>query len=280
MKRGQVSVFVIIALVVVGLVGGFFVIRGLDYGGGSFDSQVDDVYEGMMECFEEVHKGVISKVAIQGGYYSTPYSSFIDYGPISVPYYYFDGGINYIPSVEIMEEELYIGSTVELLECFNILENYELEFDFDYVVSNVSIGEEDIVFVNDVRLTLSKEDQSESIDFNDYPISINSNLLEMNRYATYVALSHDFNEGKLCLSCFLDISLNDEFILDISTKEDYLLMEVIDNRTEYYPQSYRFLLSSRGLNKFQSNLMVFDGEFVSSDEYLNLNVSEFGVENE
>ncbi len=119
MRRGQVTVFVIIALVVVAVVGLFFAFRG-NFLGENIPSSLQPVYSRYSECISQEVSNGVKLMQSQGGridigelsYASdfSPFSSHLNFLGFKIPYWYgFSGNnlvIENVPSLSDMEEEL------------------------------------------------------------------------------------------------------------------------------------------------------------------------------
>ncbi len=144
--RGQVTIFIIIAIILVAVVAGFFVFRGKISVGG-IPKNLEPVYTTFLTCLEEDTSSGINILGSQGGYIEKPVfeigspfapsSSQLDFLGLGVPYWYYVSENNIqkeqIPSLSDMEEQLgkYIEENVQ--EC-SFAEHYDEGFE-------IAIGE-------------------------------------------------------------------------------------------------------------------------------------------
>src|SRR3989344_2580638 len=112
-KRGQVTIFVIVAVIIVAVVGGDFVLRSDGIGG---DVDLPSTPEGvefkvyMDECLEDVLEEKIYALGFSGGYHSIGEEDFVGFNRsddlLTVPYYLGIGGDALLPTRESLENQL------------------------------------------------------------------------------------------------------------------------------------------------------------------------------
>ena len=246
-KRSQVSVFVIIAIIVIVALSSFLFVRTVNkeisFNFLSFNKQSSFLREEISNCMKTMYEQELELNGAQGGYSNPPLTPYLDAGFYDIPFYYF-GELNYVPDIGLIEEELASAVELRIIECFDIIEEKNIDYNFNYKSTNVSIQEDKVVFLSNLLLTLRKGENSIELDFINYPVEINSALKEMNSFASYIAYDYEINDEGLCMSCYLDISNKNGLIVDISTDIDsVLIVSLIDNRTDYHPQVYSFALT-------------------------------------
>ena len=161
-KRGQVTIFIIIAIVVVALVAGFFLFReqlGLE---DIFTPKGDEVYLFVEECIEGTGKDAIYYIGENGGYMFSPERS----TPGGIPYYYFKGK-NYMPSKNEVEEEIssYVNEILSFCtEDFIDFPNYDITE--GEIKTETKIEENNIILNVEYPLSVTK-DGSVTL-FNDF----------------------------------------------------------------------------------------------------------------
>ena len=127
-KVGQVSIFVIIAIVIVASVVGYYVVKK-NIGIGRVQKEFVEVEEYYKGCIENYARQGIELLEAQGGYIEQekfepgsiqyPFSSQLDFNGIGVQYWYYVSGNGItrekVPTREIMEEQL--GKFIEEARC-------------------------------------------------------------------------------------------------------------------------------------------------------------------
>lgn len=154
-RRAQITVFVIIAIVIVAAVVLVFVFRDSIFGsqtGGEFES----VYESFDNCVEQSTLRGLQIAGIQSGYVDVPeFEPGSDYAPFSsqldflgnpVPYWYYvsSNGVvkEQVPSISVIETQMEEYLELELERCeFNDFRNQGMIIDYSSPSVNVEISD-------------------------------------------------------------------------------------------------------------------------------------------
>jgi hypothetical protein len=119
LKRGQTTIFIIIAIVLVATISAYFVYRDV-IKVESFPDNIQEIENTFLSCVEETALDGISLLEARGGYIEipsfergtsySPFSSELDFFGVSIPYWYYLSGNNVekeqVPSMEEMELQL------------------------------------------------------------------------------------------------------------------------------------------------------------------------------
>ncbi len=130
-KRGQVTIFVILGIVIVVLVALLFLFRSnLNIsGGGKTPTNIKEFTE---SCVDQVGREALIKVGIQGGYYNVPASTTSvhreepAYGSITIPVWNF-GAESEIPSLITINQEINSYFKDHFNDCINDYSSYSNE---------------------------------------------------------------------------------------------------------------------------------------------------------
>lgn len=187
-RGGQVTIFIIIAIILVASVAAYFIFRGNLFQG-AVPSSVEPVYNSFLSCVEEkVYTGV-DILESQGGYIELPdFEAGSDYMPFSsqlnllgnpIPYWYYVSGNNIereqVPSRASMEEQLGKFIDDKITDC-KFDDYYEQGFEISRGEpdARVSIENNDVEVNLIMDLSISKgEDTSLT---KNHRLTINSNL--------------------------------------------------------------------------------------------------------
>jgi len=157
MKRGQVSVFLIVALIVIAGIVSFFIFRDKSELIGDNDKIF--IYNNIDSCINSVSSEGVYFLGMQGGYYDVP-SPRQNYSYIYIPKYYDEGEIN-IPKNKEVEEELtkFINNNLALcLNDFKNIKNNGYEVTSGDLSSDVSISNDYVDFSINYPLSFKKGD--------------------------------------------------------------------------------------------------------------------------
>ena len=196
--KGQTTIFIIIAIILVASVGLFFIVSG-GFGRDEVPSEIDPIYNTLTSCLEEDLYLGINILESKGGYIYLPeYESGSNYMPFSsqlqflgssIPYWYYVSGNNLdreqVPSKFEMESQLEDFIEVRARECF--FDNYYsqgYEILMGSPKAKIDIKNKEVVLNLDMDLLVSFEEEDYNV--NSHKIIINSNLGSLYDSATKV----------------------------------------------------------------------------------------------
>jgi len=189
-RKGQVTVFIIVAILILVGIGLYFSFRS--------SSQESDVppsfqpaYTNFLNCLQGDVETGISVLESQGGYIYLPdYEPGSQYAPFGsqlnflgnpIPYWYYVSGNNVakdqVPSLNEMEDQLATFVSEKINGCdFSSYydEGYEVSIDTEEIVPRVVINNDNVEVIADIGLSLVKG--NESILVRDHKIQVKSDL--------------------------------------------------------------------------------------------------------
>ncbi len=164
-KRGQVTIFIIIAILIVAAVGGYFIYKGL-IAKEKIPANIQVVETSFLSCLEEDIITGIDVLESQGGYIQLPdfepgsdympFSSQLDFLGNPIPYWYYVSGNNIereqIPTKESMEKQL--GTFIEgkIRDC--VFEDY---YNTGYSISKGKPSAKVIIRNDEVEVSLEMD---------------------------------------------------------------------------------------------------------------------------
>ena len=247
--KGQVAVFVIVAILIVGVGGGvgyIVKVRGdarLNeefFSQGEVKVQVDNIEDSVLDCLESVSLKGLEVIGLQGGYYNKPVGSFeMDEG--FIPYYY-DKGEFLMPSVGVIEGELEDYISEEFGKCVD-----GLKFDgFDLTLGKgdvgVVIGDDEVLFEVDKGVRIEKERKKIIFDLEEHGLSVKSALKDILEVAEYLTDSHKENAEMYCISCVGEMaSERDVYVQKTLLSDNKVLIIIGENKTADEPYLFNFL---------------------------------------
>lgn len=207
MKRGQVAIFIIMAVLIAAVVGFFFVLRS-DTSNSPVSGDGERVYSFVKDCADEVYLDVIYSVGTRGGYFDSPSES-ISFG---IPLYRIGEKVS-VPVVGKIEEEIAKGFNEALMDCVG---DFSLFSDLDVspreAASIVEISDNEIILDVVYPMTVKKGEASDLLErFGEIRVPLRMGL--MHKIAVGIAESED--PASICLTCLAKIADENNFKIDI-----------------------------------------------------------------
>jgi hypothetical protein len=224
-KKSQVTIFVIIAIVLVFLVvGAFFLFNSKLLNKSASSPEVSDVYSFVKDCIQSSGDYSISEISEKGGYFFTPSLSTNE----GVPYYFFNNH-SYIPSKEKIESELSKQIRTSISLCTNDFEDFK---NAEISPSNISVvsslNEDSVISEVDYPLSIKRNNKTFLLnDFGEFEFSTNLNKL----YGSANEVVYSFEkENSFCLSCIKDIAIKNNVKIDIQNTYNNTLIFIIKDK--------------------------------------------------
>ena len=188
LKRGQVSIFIIIAILIFALVIGYLVLKS-SFGISGIPANIQPVYNSFLTCLKEDTETGIGVLESQGGYIELPdfepgsaympFSSQLDFAGNPIPYWYYVSGNNIekekIPTKSNMEQELerFIESRIQ--GC-NLRDYYDQGFAIvmENPKADINIKDTEVQVSLTVPLTIEKENDTAVVK--SHEISVESSI--------------------------------------------------------------------------------------------------------
>jgi len=187
-SKGQTTIFIIIAILIVAVFAGFFIFRD-KISISRIPASMQPIYTSFLSCLEEDALVGIDILMSQGGYIEIPefepgsaympFSSQLNFLGNPIPYWYYVSGNNIekeqVPSKKYMETELEDFIEQRISECS--FDNY---YDSGYAIysespkASVEIQDKDIEINLKMDLTIEKDD--ETVLVKDHRVVTNSKL--------------------------------------------------------------------------------------------------------
>ncbi len=196
-RRGQVTLFVIIAIVIVGGILAYYLLSGSSGSGVDVPSGAEDVYKLVRSCFENNVEAAILSVSLNGGYYDIPEEIKNKRG---VAYYSMNGRV-IVPSEEDVSGALNSALKDKIVNCVDDFKGVSgKEVLAGEAVVNSEVFDDKIIFGLDYPLAISVGEERISLkDFGQVEVGTKFGVL----YKDVVEMFRNglYNDGELCLSC-------------------------------------------------------------------------------
>ncbi len=220
MKRGQTTIFIILAIVIViGIIAVYYLQQPKTdkfFGMPENKIKVDNAKNLIQVCFEDSISNGLETIGFQGGYYEKPNLAYENKTilPGFLPYYYHQGQILH-PSKSVVESELGKAVDAELENCKNIDQtNLDVTLSFKTPKTKASIKENEILFNINYPVIINLEEKSTTI-FKHHQITRNSALNNILELANFMTESRAENPRFDCISCIAEKAESSNLYVDV-----------------------------------------------------------------
>ena len=233
--------FIIIAVIVVAFIGGYFLLKNTDVADiDSKDANVVLVSNFVDSCLEDVTRAGVNYVALQGGYYDKPVLSNY-YLFHNVPYYWSnkDGSDVEVPSLNIIEGELakyindYLPSCLENLDSNAVVEIGDAD-------SSVSIINKAIKVNLNYPIKIQTEDKTTEIK--KFSLEVNLPLKSAHGFAVKIIEEQKKNPNSVPASYLADTAIENSFTFEtINLDDNTVLYSLLLNEGTENSLTYNFV---------------------------------------
>jgi hypothetical protein len=246
-KKGQITVFIIIGIVILGIVASILFFRKettlssssniLDYSVIQSDIVSTDaptnaapVKDFVLACLDQEQRKIVFATAVQGGYFGYPddflrYDAIYNSDYLYVPYYLNRNQVEIINKTR-MEEEISFGLSLALPKCTNFsMFSYEVQAVLDQAKINTKITENTVV--SDIHLPIIIKESGTYKEISDFKLILPSSLFKLYSAASEITSEQMKNKNFLCVSCMNNIM--SKYNIDLNTiqtedEKDYIIL--------------------------------------------------------
>jgi|TARA_Y100000034_G_scaffold26167_1_gene31255 hypothetical protein len=247
MKKGQTSIFVIIALIIVIGAISFFVFQNTNdeaiFEGLMFSQKVDVVKKATEDCLTIIYQDSLDFVGAQGGYYREPLNYYVAGDDFYLPIYSFNGE-NTVPSKEFIEQELSFAVGDNLDFCLDsIQERYStINLEYGDYSTEVNILEETVKFDTIIDVSLSSKDGIDTAQIEVEKKEIPSKINDMILVADYYISSKIVDPETICIDCITELAEKFGLIIEVTNyDQDIIVVDIFSDDSETYPALFNFL---------------------------------------
>jgi len=235
-KRGQVAIFIVIAIVVATIVLAVFFSKSATNVPSELKSSSEEVNLIVGSCLEDSLRGAIILNSLNGGYYN-----------LNGTAYYLDRGVPKYPSKQELGDQLNLGIKEFLSACLNFS---EVSADVEYSLADSEIttilSKDKALIEFDGLFTISSG--SSSATMNNFKSEIKTDYLEFYNIALNLTQEQEKHSDEICLTCIGDVS-NDKkvSIVDIEkvTANDYTLLYTLSREDSGDKDNLLFVFAHR-----------------------------------
>jgi len=260
-KRGQLSIFVIIGIILVVVIAvALFAYTNVKSGGGARlgEEGIESYVVYVDDCLEQTTKDGLVLIGRQGGYYKNSLKSFsysgsddepsplnTDLPEIEVSYYLNSG--DYFPTIENIEFSLskYVEDNLNLcVGDFKILRDKGFEITAGEIKAEAKIMEDKtIITLNYPVVANYKNLESEKQSFE---AEVEVRLGELHGIIAGILEKQKQDMSNVCLSCFVDSAKNNGFYTQlILSKDNTVIFILTDTKTEINGEYYDFIFANK-----------------------------------
>ncbi|MBI4116454.1 hypothetical protein HY449_01780 [Candidatus Pacearchaeota archaeon] len=234
-KRGQLTIFLIVAIIVIAVSALAFFMRG---NFGFLNPEAQNVNNFVQDCLQDASDKIVYAAAYGGGYLIPPNLS----DELGFPYYYY-GGENHMPSKEKMENEMSsnFGKIASL--CIRNFQDFkETEITSGEISATPTISEDKVSFEIIYPITI-KQGQSSTL-LKDFKIEVQV------RYgivynAVQEFLQEQMTHDGICLNCALDIALKNDLYVDMQESENGTIFSFRDENSKINNETLEFVFINK-----------------------------------
>ncbi len=283
-KRGQITLFLIIGILILSTLGViiYFVNQNT-----SEDIKTEEEHfltlnkeKGTIQlylkgCLEENLVNVVQFTSLQGGYFGVPnkYVRYeligIDNQNIYIPYY-LDSGVSSIVTQERFEEEISFGTKAYLYKCANF-SIFPYNVSANLKKSEVKTKLIDNYVISDITLPITITKGEAKTEFAKFNIKIPSTVYQLFETAKEINNVQIENENEICITCFpeimLDYGVNIETIQAENEQNEHVILYSIGDLQEQF--SFTFA------HKFDTDdNEIFDDLKITPIDTITINLGE------
>ena len=252
-KKGQITIFIIIGIVLLVAVGFLFyyqtqiVERGDIQRIFSFGLDVTPIEQYVQSCLKTVSLDAIENISEQGGYYNLDNVLSTDSSLYSTAYYFYEDRV-LIPNKKKVEEEIENYINEHILFCisdFDAFREQGFNISFGYTENSVTLNPNEVIISMNMPVEITKQDQKKELK--RFYVNLNDvRLGSMLETASTLINNQLLDPDYIPLSYIYDVAERDNFFIHIEDERDinvYFFI-IIDNRSNpsrklIYANKYR-----------------------------------------
>tara|TARA_Y100000310_G_scaffold337396_2_gene424370 strand:+ start:962 stop:1744 length:783 start_codon:yes stop_codon:yes gene_type:complete len=251
MKRGQVTLFIIIGILLVIVIGLFLHYKGTlsdirEFSIGTeivLSQEAQEIYDLVDECMGETTETSFIFLGQQGGYYEVP-DKYYDTGFSQIPYFLYEGARMNNQDISVFEEEFNKQFGFDFIYCVALIAESDetIEVTYEDYDSEIKIIEGEIVI--NVELPISIELNNGTYEFSEFQYYENTNIYKILELKDQIL---ELNEEKLNyvpLSSLMDLLTETDIGLELNRDGEEVLYILTDSNFSKngLPYDFQFLI--------------------------------------
>ena len=247
-KKGQVTVFIIIGILLVAAAGAYFYLKASEAEAGIKPVEVTGIASAVNlfvnDCVRDTSEEAVLWIGMQGGYYKVPEPIF-PFGVFDVPVFYDEGEPQHVPTAQEFGDQLGIYVSDNLDFCLNNFESFLSQgysFETGEITPKVLVGEKKVLFNVNYPITVRLQDASQSIDTfgAEVDVQIPKMIKTANQYLDAQADVPDAFRMKQIMDASFD---NDVVTETIEFRDGFVMLNIIDPDTQIRDLNYSYIFA-------------------------------------
>lgn len=252
MRKGQITIFVILGLVLGTLVILSFMFReGIVEQASkvgiikelAMSKESRKVQSDMKECMEDAAYDSLIKLGLQGGYVDLgrlqytqlPEATGLDYEGTAYLYY---KGQKKTPTLKQMQNELEKDLTTRSTNCKK--EYKEFSVSYGRAIPKVEIKENKITFNINWVVEIQKEESKSIVKYVTFEVP-----LRLERIRNVVNEIIEEQTEEICLSCMAETGFKNDMIIDVEEINEDIFYLITDEKSKIRDKNYMFLIANK-----------------------------------
>jgi len=223
-KRGQLTLFIVIAIIVVGIIVFFASVGNL------IDRPIkgsEGLRDSIVECLDFTTGNSFNFVSYQGGY-NRPPEKYFSFDPTFYPYYYYEGEV-FVPSIDVIEGEMAEYVVENLADCLNDINSSGFDVSYGKPNVKVGIGDDEVEYIVDMQILIERDENVMTLELSKFPVYYPSNFLKLYEVSKFYIEDLVNDPDYYCISCISEMSERDDFYFYIfNILEDVGLVMVFE----------------------------------------------------
>src|SRR3989338_8068337 len=243
LKRGQLTIFIIVAILIVGAVVLFFVFRGGIQKEKPLNPEVAPIQNFVQTCLDDSLEEVVFMVGENGGY-RFPENVFEFEGKEHA--YYLVNGNNYMPSKIQVEKEISDDLNAKIFICTNYFSDFsDYEITPGNAESSVKILEDKIILEMKYPLTIKKGESISILEDFKTEIPVRAGLVYDSAFEFILEQEKNKQQG-FCLSCLPENLIQNNLNVEINDKiNNTLIFRFKDNASKLNNKTFEWVFANQ-----------------------------------
>jgi len=244
MKKGQITIYVLLAVIIISAIGIVLYTQRELLGihlAPPINEEIRPVNTFVESCLKSTAEDALIFVGQQGGYYDLPYNSIDEY------VYYFAANKSYFPKKETIENEIskYINEMLPFCT-----QNFASFSDFQISANPSAIKTETKILDRTVKFNIKWPCQIKKSDsvynLNEFSIEIPSRLNTIYNVAGNMTSQQLKDFSSICLSCLTKFALDNDLYINMEDYDETTVLFIItDDQTQIKNQPYEFIFANK-----------------------------------